>query len=89
MGKNIGYYPKGHLNQHKSLATGAGLQQCDKRDLDPNGWGKGQKATEGRTNISSGSTGRNSNQRVPASTTVPDARGPRGHKVPKSTMTNA
>ena len=83
------HYPKGHLNQHKALATGGKLASCDKRDLDPNGWGKGQKATSGRTNISSGDTGRNSNQRVPASTTVPDAKGPVGHSVPKSTFTSA
>ena len=89
MGKNIGYYPKGPKNQHKAMATGEGLQKADTRDLDPNGWGEGQKATAGRTNISSGNTGKNSNQRVPASTTVPDAKGPRGHSVPKSTFTNA
>ena len=89
MGKNIGYYPKGPKNQHKELATGGNLRQCDKRNLDPSGWGKGQKATAGRTNISSGDTGRNSNQRVPASRTSPDPKGPRGHNVPKSTMTPA
>ena len=82
-------YPKGHINQHKSLATGAGLEKCNTKDMDPNGWGQGQKATAGRTNISSGSTGRNSNQRVPASRTSPDPTGPRGHSVPKSTFTPA
>lgn len=71
MGKNIGYYPKGPINQHKSMATGAGLEKCDTRDLDPNGWGKG-KPVEGRTNISSGtSTGSGAGKGVPKSTMTP------------------
>jgi hypothetical protein len=73
MGKNIGYYPKGYINQHKSMATGAGLQKPNTKDCDPSGWGKGQSAVEGRTNIKSGtSTGKGG-----------------GGKVPNSTFTNA
>lgn len=82
--------PKGHINQHKRLATGQSLQTCDKRDLDPNGWGKGERSYDGRTNISSGTTGSvGTTNRVPPSNTAPDAKGPRGHSVPKSTMTPA
>ena len=68
MGKAIGYYPKGHINQHKSLATGAGLEKCDKRDL---GGGFDSKPTKvpGRTNIKSGtSTGSGYKGSVPKST---------------------
>ena len=54
--KGMGKYPKGHLNQHKSLATGAALETCDKRDLDPNGWGPGGRG-KGGTVSSSGTTG--------------------------------
>ncbi len=58
MGKNIGYYPKGHINQHKSLATGAGLRKGDTSDKEtvPSPWGKGQSAAEGGTNIKSGTS---------------------------------
>lgn len=69
MGKNTGYYPKGPINQHKSMATGAGLRKGNTKDLDPSGWGEGQKATEGRTNIKSGtSTGSGAGKSVPKST---------------------
>jgi len=55
-GGKMGKYPKGAINQHKSLATGAALPKVDKRDLggDCNlkgGMGKGGKIS------SSGDTG--------------------------------
>jgi len=58
MGKNLGYYPKGPINQHKSLATGAGLRKGNTSDKEtvPAPWGKGQSAAEGRTNIKSGTS---------------------------------
>lgn len=72
MGKNIGYYPKGPIRQHTSMATGAGLTKGNTKDLDPSGWGEGQKATEGRTNIKSGtSTGSGAGKSVPKSTFTP------------------
>ena len=74
MGKNIGYYPKGPINQHKSMATGAGLRKCNTSDEEtvPAPWGKGQRATEGRTNIKSGtSTGSGGGKGVPKSTFTP------------------
>ena len=74
MGKNIGYYPKGPINQHKSLATGAGLRKGNTSDKEtvPSPWGQGQKATEGRTNIKSGtSTGSGGGKAVPKSTFTP------------------
>ena len=79
-------YPKGHLNQHKRLATGQSLQK-------PNTADKGGDMNEsGRVSnkhfSSSGSTGSGVNKKVPGSTTVPDRKGPKGHNVPKSTMTN-
>lgn len=91
MGKNIGYYPKGPKNQHKMMATGEGLKKANTSDKEtvPSPWGQGQKSFEGRTNISSGSTGSGNSTKIPKSTTVPDAKGPRGHSVPKSTMTPA
>ena len=69
MGKNIGYYPKGDINQHKSLATGAGLRQCDKRDLGGGmkaggGMGKGGKIS------SSGDTGSGYKSTPPKSSPV-------------------
>jgi hypothetical protein len=72
MGKNIGYFPKGDKNQHKMMATGEGLRKANTKDLDPSGWGEGQKATEGRTNIKSGtSTGSGAGKSVPKSTFTP------------------
>lgn len=55
-GGKMGKYPKGYINQHKSLATGAALPKADTRDLggDVNlkgGMGKGGKIS------SSGDTG--------------------------------
>jgi hypothetical protein len=81
-------YPKGPLNQHKRLATGQSLQKCNTTDKDPSDWGRG-KSYQGRTNISSGTTGSGNSTKVPSSTTIPDKKGPIGHKVPKSTMTPA
>ena len=71
MGKNIGYYPKGPINQHKSMATGAGLTKVNTSDKGGGFDGKGGMG-KGGTISSSGTTG-----------------GPRGGKVPKSTMTPA
>ena len=74
MGKNIGYYPKGYINQHKSMATGAGLRKCNhaNKETAPSPWGKGQKAAPGNTNIKSGtSTGSGGNKGVPKSTFTP------------------
>lgn len=58
MSKDTGYYPSGPINQHKALATGASLESCNTSDKEtvPSPWGKGQKATEGRTNIKSGTS---------------------------------
>jgi len=55
-GKGMSKYPKGHINQHKSLATGAALETCNKADKGGNvnlkgGMGKGGKIS------SSGNTG--------------------------------
>ena len=74
MGKNIGYYPKGPINQHKSMATGAGLRKCDHADKEVGSapWGKGQKAAPGNVNIQSGtSTGSGGGKGVPKSTMTP------------------
>jgi hypothetical protein len=74
MGKNMGYYPKGHINQHKSMATGAGLRKANTSDKEtvPSPWGEGQSAAEGRTNIKSGtSTGSGAGKSVPKSTFTP------------------
>lgn len=72
MGKNIGYYPKGPKNQHKGMATGEGLQKANTKNLDPSGWGKGQSAVDGSTNIKSGtSTGSGAGRPVPKSTMTP------------------
>ena len=72
MGKNIGYYPKGPISQHKSMATGAGLTKANTKNLDPSDWGKGQSAVEGSTNIKSGtSTGSGGGKSVPKSTMTP------------------
>lgn len=49
-------YPKGNINQHKSLATGAALETCNTKDLDPSGWGPGGKGKGGKVS-SSGTTG--------------------------------
>ena len=68
MGKNIGYYPKGPINQHKMMATGAGLRKANTSDEEtvPSPWGKGQKGVPGRTNIQSGtSTGSGEGKSVP------------------------
>ena len=57
MGKDIGYYPKGPINQHKALATGASLPECDTRDL---GGGFDRKPTKvpGKIRKSGTSTGK-------------------------------
>lgn len=36
--KGMSKYPKGAINQHKSLATGASLETVNKKNLDPSGW---------------------------------------------------
>ena len=66
-------YPKGQLNQHKALATGAPLTKSNTRDLECcDGWGQGAKATEGQTNIKSGtSTGSGGGGSSPKSTFTP------------------
>ena len=74
MGKNIGYYPKGDINQHKALATGAGLRKVNTSDKEtvPSPWGQGQSAADGQTNIKSGtSTGSGGGKGVPKSTFTP------------------
>jgi len=55
-GKGMGKYPKGNINQHKSLATGAALETCNKKNLDPSGWGPGGMGKGGKIS-SSGNTG--------------------------------
>ena len=83
--KGMGKYPSGAINQHKALATGCQLRTTNKADKG------GDMDLSGRVSnkrfSSSGSTGSGVNKKVPASTTVPDKKGPRGHKVPASTMT--
>lgn len=79
-------YPKGHLNQHKRLATGKPLQTCNKSDKGGDMDLKG--SVSNKRFSSSGTTGSGVNKKVPSSTTIPDKKGPKGHKVPKSTMTN-
>jgi len=66
MGKNIGYYPKGPINQHKSMATGAGLRKCDTSDEEtvPSPWGKGT-SHPGKIRQSGTSTGSGSGKSVP------------------------
>lgn len=67
-------YPKGPINQHKSLATGAPLRKGNTSDKEtvPSPWGKGQSAVEGRTNIKSGtSTGSGGGKGVPKSNFTP------------------
>ncbi len=74
MGKNIGYYPKGPIRQHTSMATGAGLTKgnTSNKETVPSPWGDGQSAAEGRTNIKSGtSTGSGGGKSVPKSTFTP------------------
>ncbi len=66
-------YPKGHLNQHKQLATGVSLRKPMPKDLDPSGWGDGKGATLGRTNISSGSTGSGGGAKSPPKSTFTPA----------------
>ena len=81
-------YPKGAINQHKLLATGQPLRKCNKTDKGGDMNLKGGKG-KGGTVSSSGTTGSPvGGGKVPASTTVPDKKGPVGHSVPKSTMTN-
>ncbi len=76
-GGKMGKYPKGHLNQHKSLATGASLQTANKADKGGgfDKCGKGAAPAnmgKGGTISSSGTTG-----------------GPRGGSIPASKMTPA
>lgn len=71
--KDIGYYPKGPINQHKALATGAKLPKANtsNKETVPSPWGGGG-ATEGGTNIKSGtSTGSGGGKGVPKSTFTP------------------
>ena len=66
MGKNIGYYQTGPINQHKSMATGAGLRKCDESDKEtvPNPWG-GQSGVPGSIRQSGTSTGSGAGKSVP------------------------
>lgn len=66
MGKNIGYYPKGDINQHKSMATGAGLRKVNTADKEtvPSPWGEGTKHP-GSIRKSGTSTGSGSGKSVP------------------------
>lgn len=66
MGKNIGYYPKGAINQHKMMATGAGLRKANTSDEEtvPNPWG-GQKGVPGSIRQSGTSTGSGAGKPVP------------------------
>lgn len=56
--KDIGYYPKGPINQHKALATGASLPSGNtaNKETVPHPWG-GQKGVPGKTRKSGTSTG--------------------------------
>ncbi len=66
-------YPKGPINQHKALATGASLPKANtsNKETVPSPWGDGKGAAAGRTNISSGSTGKGGGKAVPKSTFTP------------------
>ena len=57
MSKATGYYPKGPINQHKALASGAPLVKEESKDLDSNGWGPGGMGKGGRIVKSGSSTG--------------------------------
>lgn len=82
----MGKYPSGAINQHKALATGCQLRTPNKSDK--GGDMKLSGSVSNKRFSSSGSTGGPMNKKTPASTTTPDKKGPRGHSVPKSTMTN-
>ena len=84
--RGMGKYPAGNINQHKMLATGEGLRSCNKSDKGGDVGLRGDVSTKHFS--SSGTTGGPMNKKTPRSTTVPDKKGPRGHSVPKSTMTN-
>ena len=79
-------YPKGPINQHKALATGQTLRKPNGKNMGGDMNLKGDVKTSHFS--SSGTTGGPMNQKTPGSTTVPDKKGPKGHKVPASTMTN-
>lgn len=68
MSKDIGYYPKGPLNQHKALATGGSLESTDTRNLDPSGWGPGGMGKGGRIVKSGTSTGSGATSKGPKTT---------------------
>ncbi len=61
--KDIGYYPKGPISQHKALATGAKLQDTDSADKEtvPSPWGS-NKGVPGKVHKSGTSTGSMSKQ---------------------------
>ncbi len=82
----MGKYPPGNINQHKMYATGEGVRKPNTKNMGGDMNMSGRVGNDGFS--SSGTTGGPMNQKVPRSTTVPDKKGPRGHKVPKSTMTN-
>ena len=62
MGKDIGYYPDGPINQHKALATGGKLAECDtsKSETVPDPWGKTGRHP-GKVRKSGTSTGKRGN----------------------------
>jgi len=66
-------YPKGQLNQHKALATGAPLPKANTTNMECcDAWGNGKSAAPGNVNIKSGtSTGSGSGKGVPKSTFTP------------------
>ena len=81
----MGHYPKGAINQHKAMATGDTMRSPNKRNMGGDMNMSGRVGNDGFS--SSGTTGGPMNKAVPRSTTVPDKKGPKGHKVPNSTMT--
>ncbi len=60
MGKDIGYYPKGPINQHKALATGGKLPECDTRNLGGGFEEKGSHGSVRKSGTSTGSRGKRS-----------------------------
>ena len=83
--RGMGKYPNGAINQHKMYATGEGVRKANTSNK---GGGMNLSGRVGNDGFSSsGTTGGPMNQKVPRSTTVPDKKGPKGHKVPASTMT--
>lgn len=69
MAKNTGKYPKGHINQHKALATGAALERANTKNMDPSGFGPGGMGKGGKIS-SSGETGSGYKRTPPKSNPV-------------------